>query len=40
MVWTFVNMTSYNSKKLLPNAPAQNNFSALTVLEGWTISRW
>ena len=30
---TFVNMTSYSSRRLVPNAPAQNNFSALTVLK-------
>ena len=30
---TFVNITSYFSSRLVPNAPAQNNFSALTVLE-------
>ena len=26
-------MTSYSSRRLVPNAPAQNNFSALTVLK-------
>ncbi len=30
---TFVNMGSNLSRRLLPNAPAQNNFSALTVLK-------
>ena len=30
---TFVNITSYFSSRLVPNAPAQNNFSALTVLK-------